>query len=97
MHIGPRPTFRGSPPTIELHLFDFEGELYGEEIRVEFIGYLRDVRPFASASALVEQLRADVHAARAALSREASFETDGVRVPREPRPLSAKVEDRRKS
>ena len=70
LHIGPRPTFRGSPPTIELHLMDFDGDLYGEEIRVEFISLLRDVRPFASASALVEQLRADVDAARTALEKE---------------------------
>lgn len=70
LHIGPRPTFRGSPPTIELHLMDFDGDLYGEEIRVEFISLLRDVRPFASASALVEQLRADVDAARTSLEKE---------------------------
>jgi riboflavin kinase/FMN adenylyltransferase len=70
IHIGPRPTFRGSPPTIELHLMDFDGDLYGEQIRVEFIRYLRDVRPFASASALVDQLKADVDAARAALATE---------------------------
>ena len=31
LHLGPRPTFEGSPPTIELHLLDFEGDLYGEE------------------------------------------------------------------
>jgi riboflavin kinase/FMN adenylyltransferase len=70
IHIGPRPTFRGSPPTIELHLMDFSGDLYGEEIRVEFIRYLRAVHPFASASALVDQLKADVDAARASLAGE---------------------------
>jgi riboflavin kinase / FMN adenylyltransferase len=70
IHIGPRPTFTGSPPTIELHLLDFEGDLYGEEVRVEFIRFLREVRPFASASALVNQLRSDVEATRAALEEE---------------------------
>lgn len=70
LHIGPRPTFRGSPPTIELHLLDFDGDLYGEQIRVEFIRFLRDVHPFASASALVEQLKLDVDAARASLEDE---------------------------
>jgi len=70
LHIGPRPTFSGSPPTVELHLMDFEGDLYGEEIRVEFIRYLRDVHPFASASALVDQLKEDVDAARAAVGGE---------------------------
>jgi len=68
IHIGPRPTFRGSRPTIELHLLDFDGEIYGEEVRVEFIRHLREVRPFASASALVDQLKFDVEAARAALA-----------------------------
>ena len=68
IHIGPRPTFTGSRPTIELHLLDFEGDIYGEELRVEFIRHLREVRPFASASALVEQLRYDVEAARATLA-----------------------------
>lgn len=68
IHIGPRPTFTGSAPTIELHLLDFDGDIYGEEVRVEFIRHLREVRPFASASALVEQLRFDVEAARAALA-----------------------------
>ncbi|MFC1575027.1 bifunctional riboflavin kinase/FAD synthetase [Gemmatimonadota bacterium] len=70
IHIGPRPTFTGSPPTIELHLLDFDGDIYGEEIRVEFIRCLREVRPFASASALVEQLKADVEATREALNAE---------------------------
>jgi len=68
IHIGPRPTFTGSRPSIELHLLDFDGDIYGEEVRVEFIRHLREVRPFASASALVEQLRYDVEAARAALA-----------------------------
>lgn len=67
IHIGPRPTFTGSRPTIELHLLDFDQDIYGEEVRVEFIRHLRKVRPFASAAALVEQLRFDVEAARAAL------------------------------
>ena len=69
LHIGPRPTFSGSPPTIELHLLDFEGDVYGEEIRVEFIRHLREVRPFSSASALVEQLKSDIESTRAALSK----------------------------
>ena len=73
IHIGPRPTFRGSPPSVELHLLDFEKDLYGEEIRVEFIRFLRDVMPFASASALVDQLKADVNAARGALAEEGPF------------------------
>ena len=63
LHLGPRPTFRGSPPSIELHLLDFDGDLYGEPVRVEFLTRLRDVRPFASAGELVEQMRRDRDAA----------------------------------
>lgn len=70
IHIGPRPTFRGSPPTVELHLLDFDGDLYGDQIRVEFIRFLRGVHAFSSATALVNQLRLDVDAARGALADE---------------------------
>ncbi len=70
LHMGPRPTFRGSPPTIELHLLDFDGNLYGEEVRVDFVERLRDVRPFDSVASLVDQMREDVEAARVALDRD---------------------------
>ncbi|NIR44087.1 MAG: bifunctional riboflavin kinase/FAD synthetase [Gemmatimonadetes bacterium] len=59
LHLGPRPTFRGSPPSIELHLLEFEGDLYGEQVRVEFLTRLRDVQPFGSAAELVEQMKRD--------------------------------------
>ena len=71
LHLGPRPTFQGSPPTVELHLLDFEGDLYGEEVRVDFVELLREVRPFDSVAALVDQMREDVEAARAVLTVDA--------------------------
>jgi len=49
---------------------DFDGDLYGEQIRVEFIKFLRGVHAFSSASALVDQLRLDVDAARGALAED---------------------------
>jgi riboflavin kinase/FMN adenylyltransferase len=67
LHVGPRPTFRGSPPTIEVHLLDFEDDIYGEEVRVDFVKYLREVRPFETSEALIEQMREDVERAREAL------------------------------
>lgn len=70
LHLGPRPTFQGSPPSIELHLMDFDGDLYGEEIRVDFVEHLREVRPFASVAALVDQMKADVERARTRLATE---------------------------
>jgi len=68
LHIGPRPTFRGSPPTVELHLMNFDGDLYGETVRVDFVRRLREVRPFATAAALVKQMEADVEEARRVLA-----------------------------
>jgi riboflavin kinase/FMN adenylyltransferase len=59
LHMGPRPTFAGSPPSIELYILDFDGDIYGESVRVEFLRRLRDVRPFATAAELVEQMRRD--------------------------------------
>jgi riboflavin kinase / FMN adenylyltransferase len=67
LHIGPRPTFRGSPPTIELHLLGFDEDIYGEEVRVDFVKYLREVLPFKTSQALVEQMKEDVERAREAL------------------------------
>ena len=67
LHVGPRPTFRGSPPTIELHLLGFEDDIYGEEVRVDFVKYLREVRPFETSEALIEQMKKDVEQAREAL------------------------------
>jgi len=70
LHMGPRPTFQGSPPTIELHLMDFDGDIYGEEVRVDFVRRLRGVLPFDSVDALVAQMRADVEEARTVLLSE---------------------------
>jgi riboflavin kinase/FMN adenylyltransferase len=70
LHLGPRPTFQGSPPSVELHLMDFDGDLYGEEVRVDFVEYLREVRPFSSVQALIAQMKEDVEQARERLAPE---------------------------
>ena len=49
---------------------DFEGDLYGEEIRVDFIDCLREVRPFSSVQALIDQMKEDVEQARTLLSTD---------------------------
>lgn len=69
LHLGPRPAFQDSPPSIEVHLFDFDGDLYGEELRVEFCQRLRDIHAFTSVQRLIDAIRADCDAARAVLSR----------------------------
>ena len=58
--IGVRPTFEtDGRPTAEVFLFDFEGDLYGETLRVEFVQRIRDERRFESLEALVDQLKRD--------------------------------------
>ncbi len=68
LHLGPRPTFPGAPPATELHLFDFDGDLYGVDVRVDFIERLRDIHPFGSIEALVAAIRADCDQARERLA-----------------------------
>ena len=67
--LGRRPTFYDdqTESLLEAYLLDFEGDLYGEEARVEFVTHLRDELRFDSVDALVEQMQADVAHARAAL------------------------------
>ena len=58
--IGHRPTVEANGElSIEVHIFDFEGNLYGKEIRLEFIGRLREERRFPSLEELQLQLRKD--------------------------------------
>lgn len=81
LHRGPRPTFPGSHPTVELHLLDWEGDLYGRELRVEFCARLRDVMPFPSVAELVVQLRRDAAAGREVLSGTAGPSACADRLP----------------
>lgn len=67
LHLGPRPTFQGSPPSVELHLFDFDDDLYGETVRVDFRARIRDIHRFSSSDELVHAIREDCAAARRAL------------------------------
>jgi len=69
MNQGPRPTFGEESRTLEVHLFDFDGELYGEVVDVDWVRRLRAVQAFPSRDALVAQLERDRQAARAALNR----------------------------
>ena len=63
-NIGPNPTFGESARKVEVHLIGFDGDLYGQELAVDFLERLRDTRPFAGAADLREQLRRDVERAR---------------------------------
>ncbi|WP_342359382.1 bifunctional riboflavin kinase/FAD synthetase [Terrarubrum flagellatum] len=65
---GRRPTFDDGAPRLETFLFDFSGDLYGKEIAVEFIAFLRGEEKFSSIDALVAQMHRDSDAARKAIA-----------------------------
>ncbi len=54
--LGTRPTVNGREPLLEAHLFDFDGDLYGKHLRVEFVCKLRDEEKFDDLAALVQQM-----------------------------------------
>lgn len=64
---GTRPTVEGREPLLEAHLFDFEGDLYGRRIGVEFVAHLRDEEKFPNLPSLVAQMHQDEAQARAIL------------------------------
>ncbi len=68
-NIGVKPTFGGNEVTIEAHLFDFKGDLYGKRLRVEFVDRLRAEQRFASVAELMGQIGRDVDHAREAVAR----------------------------
>jgi len=69
-NIGVRPSFTSSSEeVIEVHLFDFDENLYGKEIIVQFFKRLRDEKKFSSKEGLIAQIRKDAHRARTILSR----------------------------
>lgn len=65
MNVGSHPTAPEGAPTVEVHLLDFEGDLYGDELRVDIVQTMREERKFDSLGALKEQLRHDEARARA--------------------------------
>ena len=68
MNIGIRPTFGGTKLHLEVHILDFDEEIYGETLHVEFVEWLRDERKFGSVDELVEQLSEDRRRCRGAAS-----------------------------
>jgi riboflavin kinase/FMN adenylyltransferase len=76
-NIGYKPTFGGTARSLEVHLLDFEGDLYRRRLRVEFVERLRGEVRFASAAELARQIGRDVERARVILSAFASAESVG--------------------
>jgi riboflavin kinase/FMN adenylyltransferase len=66
--VGTRPTVGGGAALLEVFIFDFDRDIYGQYITVEFLKRLREERHFADLATLQRQMRVDVAAARAALT-----------------------------
>lgn len=63
-NIGNHPTFDDMKDNIECHLIDFSGNLYGKNLRIEFIDRLRDVKKFENVDELVKQIHKDINCAK---------------------------------
>ena len=59
LYVGTRPTLGLTESTLEIHLFDFDGDLYGTSLEFALLGKIRDERNFPSVAALVAQIRRD--------------------------------------
>ena len=71
-NIGVRPTVEGREPLLEVHLFDFEGSLYGKLLTVRFLEKIRDEQRFDGLEALQAQIHRDAAAARARWAKESA-------------------------
>lgn len=71
VNVGVRPQFHSDvhKPMVEAHILDYERNIYGADVRLEFVARLRDEMKFVSVEALVEQIRSDVIRTRQILSR----------------------------
>ena len=74
-HIGPNATFGETARTVEVHLIDFQGVLYGRGLEVDFLRRLRPTRAFDGVEALRAQIRADIDQARAATTTRGAAST----------------------
>ncbi len=70
MNIGYRPTVNGNYQTIEVHLLDFQGNLYGKKIQIEMLNRLRDEQKFNSVETLTQQIQKDELSARKWLKKQ---------------------------
>ncbi len=68
-YLGTRPTFDAGLPILETFLFDFDGNLYGKAINIEFIAFVREDAKFRSAEALTSQMAVDCAKAKAILDQ----------------------------
>ncbi len=69
VYVGSRPVFKGDRVLLEVHILDFDADLYGKHLQVEFLEKLRGEGHFESESELVEQIKEDIEQARLSLDR----------------------------
>jgi riboflavin kinase/FMN adenylyltransferase len=69
-NIGVRPSFEETKRTVETYIFDFNEKLYGQQLTLEFVEYLRPEKKFAGINELVDQIAHDVEHARSILAKE---------------------------
>jgi riboflavin kinase/FMN adenylyltransferase len=69
LSIGTNPTFAGRERRVEAHLLDFDGDLYGERIALDFVAYLREQRTYDTVEPLVAQVHEDIAQTRRVLER----------------------------
>lgn len=74
LHIGPRPAFPGAKDTFEVHLLDFEGDLYGEPVELELARYLRPIAGFDDPRRLADQIGRDVKRVRDCISEDSTLQ-----------------------
>ncbi len=73
-NIGKRPTFGGSEPTVEVYLLDYHSDLYGRQLKIDFMKRLRGEKQFATAEELKKQITEDIKQGRAILNSEVKTE-----------------------
>ncbi len=69
LHVGPRPAFPGAEDTVEVHVLDFAGDLYGQQLTLELDSYVRPVAAFSDPRSLAEQIGRDVKQVRDCFSK----------------------------
>ena len=67
MNIGTKPTFNAAMPSIEVHFFDWNGNLYGQAVQVELLKWVREERKFNNVEELQTQIQADEQYCRSSI------------------------------
>jgi riboflavin kinase/FMN adenylyltransferase len=74
---GRRPTFDNGAPLLETHLFEFSGDLYGQVLDVEFVGWIRGEERFDGIEPLIRQMDLDSAEAKRMLDRDRTLSMIG--------------------